>query len=73
MQNELRLVEFSCQDFMDKDGYSELCYVTKKGYFHKWATFSDSNETEELGIIEDEDGNVHLVKPTDVKFIRDNN
>lgn len=67
----------TCLGYKDsKDGLRPIAYrksseegYIHKGYFHKFATFSDSVTIEELAIIEDCKGNVNTTFVHYIKFL----
>lgn len=53
-----------------KVGEKSHCEMEHKGYFHKFATYAEDGNSEELAIVEDLEGNVIETYTTWIKFVK---
>lgn len=82
MLKDLRKVEFKVYEEkrVDEYGTYEKFPVYKTGYFHKWINESRIGQgySEEFqvsfnyALIEDEEGNILMMDPKEIKFIKEN-
>lgn len=66
MAKELRGCTFSCYDGVSK-------YVRVEGYFHEWGSVAEEGKegtigTNSVAIVEDKEGEVYQIDPSQIKF-----
>ena len=69
---DLRMVKYTVSIFSNSKTEDVFLKEEKKekiGYFHKWTTFYREGFTEEYGLVENIDGKLIYLKPSEIVFI----